>query len=434
MVVPAGDNSPFTKPGNTPSFHQSDTVFWFAPGIHTLGDDQYSQIIPGDGSTYLGGPGAILDGRNISRFAFTQRARDVTIQHLTIRGFGTGRDNNDEGVVNHDRGDGWTVSNNSIVNNDGAGLMLGPNSESRLNCLRSNGQYGFSAVPPSGEETMSGLTFDRNEVSGNNTDDWEKLREGCGCTGGGKVWAVSGAKITRNYFHHNIGPGLWADYNNTELLVAGNWFARNDREAIIYEISYNFMIRHNVFEGNGVVAGKKSRNSPFPIPAIYISESGGDARAGERFAVSRVRGNLFQDNWDGVALWENADRFCRPGEIGDTTNTCPWFDVEWGARYRTQNIRVSKNIFIFSPDRVGCTTEHCGRNSLFSNWGSYPPDSPYLGPVVQQSITFEQNNTWASNRYLGPWRFQPWDMGTSKSYAQWTSSPYGQDGGSTYRP
>jgi len=35
----------------------------------------------------LGAPGAILDGRGLNRYAFTQGARHVTIRHLTIRGF-----------------------------------------------------------------------------------------------------------------------------------------------------------------------------------------------------------------------------------------------------------------------------------------------------------------------------------------------------------
>src|SRR5215217_5487748 len=56
IVVPAGDNS-------SVDLRQAGKTYWFAPGVHTLGTDKYDQIIPSDNSTYIGGPGAILDGQ-----------------------------------------------------------------------------------------------------------------------------------------------------------------------------------------------------------------------------------------------------------------------------------------------------------------------------------------------------------------------------------
>ena len=56
VTVPAGSNAGV-------DFSQAHTTYWFAPGVHTLGSGQYTQIIPGRGSTYVGAPGAILDGR-----------------------------------------------------------------------------------------------------------------------------------------------------------------------------------------------------------------------------------------------------------------------------------------------------------------------------------------------------------------------------------
>ncbi|HSD56039.1 MAG TPA: Ig-like domain-containing protein, partial [Candidatus Saccharimonadales bacterium] len=54
VVVPAGDNTGF-------NFGQSNKTYWFAPGEHTLGSGQFSKVVPGSGSTYIGAPGAILD-------------------------------------------------------------------------------------------------------------------------------------------------------------------------------------------------------------------------------------------------------------------------------------------------------------------------------------------------------------------------------------
>src|SRR6516225_3587023 len=58
VTVPAGDNS-------NVSLETANTTYWFAPGTHTIGTSQYSQIDPGKGSTYMGAPGAVLDGQNV---------------------------------------------------------------------------------------------------------------------------------------------------------------------------------------------------------------------------------------------------------------------------------------------------------------------------------------------------------------------------------
>ena len=63
VTVPAGNNSGV-------NFGLDNTTFWFAPGAHTLGTGEFSQIDPGSNSTYIGAPGAILDGQRINRYAF----------------------------------------------------------------------------------------------------------------------------------------------------------------------------------------------------------------------------------------------------------------------------------------------------------------------------------------------------------------------------
>ena len=64
------------------------TTFWLSPGIHKLdGTSEWSQVIPKDGNSYIGARGAVLDGRQVNRYAFTQRATNVAIKHLTIQNF-----------------------------------------------------------------------------------------------------------------------------------------------------------------------------------------------------------------------------------------------------------------------------------------------------------------------------------------------------------
>jgi len=78
------------------------------------------------------------------------------------------------------------------------------------------------------------------------------------------------------------------------------------------EISYNFSITNNSFIDNAWGAGPT--NPGFPTRAIYISESGGDSRVTSPLSgTAMISGNTFTDNWSGVVLWENADRFCSDG-------------------------------------------------------------------------------------------------------------------------
>ena len=170
----------------------------------------------------------------------------------------------------------------------------------------------------------------------------------------------------------------------------------------------------------------------FPSGAIYISESGGDPQAGSTYTTSEITGNYFEDNWDGVVLWENADRFCRPEESFDTTNGCPWFKKVWGTRYKTQNIRIANNEFRLDKSAIKCGTL-CGRQAMFSNYGTVPKNSPYLGEKIQDAIAFEQNNVWSDNIYVGPWRFVPHDLNKNLNWTEWQSAPYRQDAGSTLK-
>ncbi|MCF7220577.1 right-handed parallel beta-helix repeat-containing protein [Marilutibacter chinensis] len=457
IVVPAGDNSGF-------DFNRPGATFWFAPGVHTLGDDLYGQIIARDGATYVGAPGAVIDGRNLNLYAFTGTATNVTIRHLTIRNFGRGLDNNNEGVVNHDAGDGWLIEYNTVVDNDGAGVFLGSGNTVRYNCLKDNGQYGFSMfkMPVEGGPAITGIELDHNEIAGNNTDDWEVLEPGCGCSGGGKFWDVQGARVTNNWVHDNKSVGLWADTNNIDFLFEGNYIENNDDEGIWYEISYNATIRGNALINNAWVKGLRNQGSP--APAIYLSESGGDSRlstATSGAARIRVHDNYFENNFSGVSIYENTNRFCNsngntskgyctpfvtptliPGphdyDYVDPINAAhPCYtriaeepyrtDCRWHAR----NIEVVRNEFHFDPDVVPCEgADYCGVQALIATGADNLPWSPYTVAEIQEQVMFNAGNRFAENRYFGPWQFaKRW--GERIGFAAWQVAPYLQDTGST---
>lgn len=443
VVIPAGDDS------NTVLAHnwtiRPGTKYWFAPGIHTLGLGQFNQIVPANGDTFIGAPGAILDGQHSNLYAFTQPAHNVTIRYLTVQNFGARGDNNGQGVVNHDQGAGWHIDHVTVRHSAGAGVMLGPGNVLAYSCLRDDGEYGFQGAGPH-------ITVDHNEIAGNNTDNWEVLRPGCGCSGGAKFWGVNGATVTSNYVHGNVGPGLWADTNNRGFDVEHNYIAGNQGEGFIYETSYNLRLAHNTFIRNALVAGPHLGG--FPDSAVYISESGSDHHVpGPYGRVLAITGNTFIDNWGGVVLWENADRYCgSPANTSTgectlvnpevvTTQSCdaaniarqPYYN---SCRWKTQNVLISGNVFSLDPARIGqdCTQEnYCGFNGIFSQWGSQPPWSPYHGTIVENHITFDQNNHFRTNTYRGPWRFVVHEQGNVVSWSEWRNTPYSQDSQSSMR-
>jgi Right handed beta helix region len=451
VTIPAGDNSGF-------DWGRAKTTYWFAPGTHTLGTGGFDQIIPANDDTFIGAPGAILDGQGDNHYAFTGGASNVTIKYLTIQDFGIGSsattpsgDNAGQGVVNHDAGRGWVMQYLTVQYNAGAGVFVGTDGNLSYSCLRDNGEYGFQGQgSDAGRFSGTNLTIDHNEVTGNNTWNWESKDGGCGCSGADKFWNVANVKLTDNYIHNNHGPGIWADTNNANFDVENNYVSGNDGEGVIYEISYNLRLAHNIFVRNALAEGPALGG--FPDSAVYISESGGDSRVPHSYgAAIDIFDNRFIDNWGGVVLWENANRYCGTG-ANTSTGYCTLVDPPVATvkncgnprligarpyvsdcRWATKNVVVRGNYFNFHPANIGpkCTVaNYCGFNGIFSEWGSW---QPYKGAIVENHITFDQNNHFMSNTYDGPWRFVAHEQGNVVGWSGWRGSPYNQDRGSVLK-
>ena len=74
----------------------------------------------------------------------------------------------------------------------------------------------------------------------------------------------------------------------------------------------------------------------------------------------------------------------------------------------------------------------CGRNAIFSNYGTSPKWSPYKADKVIKAITFNQGNVFSNNTYVGTWNFTAGDTGTFVTPSAWKAAPYAQDEGSTF--
>lgn len=482
---------------------EPDTVYFLAPGTH------YGSFSANSGDVFVGGyangRGSVLDGQYRRRTAIDSNITigeqtNVTIQYLTIQRF---TPYVDQTAINQTGAGGWRLLNSTVtLNVPGGGMFAATDAVLRDSCLTMNGQYGFQASETIRGDQLTGGPYnvwvEDNEISYNDTCGlsgllqnealgWrdyqpvpERYRnpqcgvvEGSGNQGGFKLWATNGVMIRDNWIHHNWGVGGWADTNNANTTWTGNTITDNENGGIWEEISYNFSITDNYLARNNLIDGPD--NPGFPMPAIYISESGSDTKNGGVPACSMpscvasgipghpdtsvIEGNTLVDNGGGIFLWQNSDRHCndgfdavctltRGGEkgpfsmagceanlpgavldrttyVGEVTGSPPqnYWD---GCMWQTQNVTVSGNRIDFDPAHIfGCTAQAwpaCGANGIFSQYGG--PNDSADGSDVPTQITFFQNNRWFGNIYNGPSTFYAWNQGNPENpvgWEQWTA-------------
>src|SRR4030095_10204017 len=72
IVVPEGLNDDV-------NWNQPGATVWFEKGVHYLSDGRYANIVAAEGTTFIGAPGAVLDGRELNPFAFTAEAPTTSV-------------------------------------------------------------------------------------------------------------------------------------------------------------------------------------------------------------------------------------------------------------------------------------------------------------------------------------------------------------------
>ncbi|MPZ48143.1 MAG: hypothetical protein GEU75_02330 [Dehalococcoidia bacterium] len=234
LVINPGDNIQAAVSANP-----EGATFIIRAGVHIR-----QSVVPKAGQSFIGEPGAILDGENVSLYAFHGSARDVTIRGLVVERY---MNPVQQGAI-HGRAapngalsSGWRIEGNEIRNNYGGGIRLAPGMQVVSNNIHHNGQIGLTG----GEG--SGILIENNEIAFNNTRNvvagWE--------AGGTKFVLTDGLVVRGNFVHDNKGPGLWTDIDNINTLYEGNTVINNERMGIFHEISYAAVIRNNVVKGNG---------------------------------------------------------------------------------------------------------------------------------------------------------------------------------------
>ena len=207
-------------PGSWFFDYQNDTVF--------LGDDPTGRVVE----------------LSVYPHAFHGDADGVTISGLVIEKYASPAQ---EGTIDSRRdrddligGGDWTITDNVVRWNHGVGIAATTGALVRGNSVYENGQLGLAAKG-------AGVTFEDNEIYGNNTAGFSAGWE----AGGSKFAFTNGLVVRNNYVHDNRGVGLWTDIDNIDTLYEGNRVIDNERMGIFHEISYDAVITGNEVRGNG---------------------------------------------------------------------------------------------------------------------------------------------------------------------------------------
>lgn len=217
--------------------------------------------------------------------------RRVTIDSLTIRHYATPAQHGAVGFFGQHNTYSWTVRNSTIVDNHGAGVRLAPGMTIESSEIAYNGQVGLGG---SGEHVEDGtvlfaapVTIRDNNIHHNLLLDYDWGWEG----GAMKIkWTSAGSLVEGNWVHHNAGPGIWYDIDNTDAVIRGNLVEDNDQAGIFYEISYgNTLIEGNHVRRNGL-AGVGDEGA-----GIDISNSR-DVTVTQNLVEGNRRGILIRDD------------------------------------------------------------------------------------------------------------------------------------------
>jgi hypothetical protein len=406
------------------------TTFYIESGIHYLGSGQFNQVPTKNGDTFIGAPNAIIDGQFNNYYAFVGSSTNVTIEYLTIQNFGPPFGSQQQSEVNQGLSSGWKVLYSTIRGNDGAGVQDAAYNNDSYDCLYGNGQYGY-------QTSEHNFTLNHDTIVLNDMDNVEQTPYSCGCSGGGKSWISSNGTISDDYVADNFNVGIWVDTDNYNINITKDYILNNLDEGIIYEASYNGRISHDTVIGNA--QGGPVGATGFAVPAVYISESGGDGRVSSHNAIFNITNNTLIDNSGGIVLWENSNRHCDDGfdgvctlgdpavanstsceNIPDSESTNP--ALYWGCRWRTMNDLIENNYEMFNFTKTACrlynsrAASYCGYAAVFSEDGQ---PGPYTGERLPWNITYLQNNHFNNNTYVGNWLFDPYNQGESVNLTIW---------------
>jgi hypothetical protein len=347
---PAADGIP-VHPGESiqaaVDANPAGSMFLIKSGTH-----RRQQVIPKDHMTFVGEPGAVLDGENNTEFAFGGYGipgRSVTIRGLTIENYAPRE--LDLGAIQGDNTVDWVVEGNEFRNNEGVGIRLGPGMRVSGNTAHGNWNLGIGGFFP------HGAVIENNEIYENGFAGRSGEHAGLKIVGGRDV------VLRGNHSHDNTGRGLWLDTDIFDAVVEGNVVRDNTTEGIWLEVVCGAVIRDNQSERNGLSADAQSH---WPDKAGIQVVNGTDVE---------IYGNTLSGNLNGIAVIAAS---------GYPTHECVP-DV--------RNVYVHDNVVTMQSGLSGLAQNYGDKSYFTSRGNRFEGNTYYLGTENQYFIWDDRRMT-----------------------------------------
>jgi parallel beta-helix repeat protein len=350
-----------TKVSNYPA----GTGFLLKAGVH-----RRQQVKPKDGNQFIGEPGAIMDGENVTLYAFetiSHMPKNVVIRGLIIEHYAP---NAAQSAIQGDNGIDWVIEDNEVRYNLYSGIRATRGSLVRGNWVHHNSMIGIACWK------CSGAVIEDNEV--NNNPPAAIAEAGATAAASNmKLFKADPLTVRNNYVHDGPHKGIWLDTDNRNVLIEGNTVLRHGQAGIWHENGYDAVIRNNTVttcgtRGFGWIDGAGINMTNSPNVQIY--------------------GNTISGCANGIGVMQ-ASGYPSDGPAGTKL---------------VQNLYVHDNTVTMQSGRTGLV-QNMGDNTFFTS----------------------KNNRFAHNTYnLGPnAAYFAW-MNQNLNETQWKS--YGQDTTGTF--
>lgn len=219
------------------------TTFIIRGGIH-----RRQSIRPKDNMSFVGEPGAVLDGEGATPQAIVAHgARNVTVRGVRITNYVPP---NLGGAVDGVDSHGWIVENNEIDHNSNGsartyGLFVGSGWRVSNNRIHHNGWQGITGW------NCVDTVIEGNDVYANPPAPFD---DPVGDTANIKLYGCGRITIRNNEIHDGPKKGIWVDRSQPDITIEGNRVVNHGDAGIWYEVSYRGSIRGNYVENAGYLS------------------------------------------------------------------------------------------------------------------------------------------------------------------------------------
>ena len=169
--------------------------------------------------------------------AFGGDADDVYLLNLIVEKYAPAAQ---WGAIDARDGKRWKVVEVHARFNHGIGIYIGQGTQVFGGSYNYNGQMGMGG---GGDGTI----IEDVEIAFNNYAGYAVGWE----AGGFKFVRSDGLVVRNSCAHHNIGPGMWTDIDNINIVFEGNTVFENTGPGIMHELGFAAVIRNNRVARNG---------------------------------------------------------------------------------------------------------------------------------------------------------------------------------------